>query len=70
MARKNRGNSHRPFGMNGSHWRSDGAAKTRYDNERSALDAATYRGGEEGIDLTAYKCDFCSGWHMARMRDE
>jgi len=50
----------------GSHWRSDGAAKTAYQNQRDALVVADLRRQESGVDLSVYRCDVCSAWHMGK----
>lgn len=52
--------------MGGTHWRSDGGAKTRFSTERDALDAAQLRWVEDRIELNVYRCEYCSGWHMGR----
>ncbi|MEI6700164.1 MAG: hypothetical protein WCL38_00205 [Actinomycetota bacterium] len=70
MPRRRRTPTHRPLAVNSSHWRSDGAAKARYPTERDARAAAAYRGTEAGYALSVYQCGFCSGWHMARTRDD
>jgi hypothetical protein len=57
---------HKPLSVGSSHWRADGAPKVRYGSRAEALSAAYDRGTEEGIELSAYQCDFCDGWHMGR----
>lgn len=57
---------HRPFSVASSHWRADGAAKTRFPSEREAADAAAHQSRESGIALGTYRCGFCDGWHMGR----
>ena len=50
----------------GSHWRSDGVAKTGYRSQSDALVAADMRRQESGVDLNVYRCDVCSAWHMGK----
>ena len=57
---------HRPISISASHWRADGQAKVRYPNRAEALAAAGDRSAESGVDLGAYACDFCGGWHMGK----
>ncbi|HVX22121.1 MAG TPA: hypothetical protein VHB02_12285 [Acidimicrobiales bacterium] len=63
---------HRPFALDGSHWRADGRPKVRYGTQGEALSVAEERAREAGTDLTVYRCEFCGGWHMGRRggRDE
>jgi hypothetical protein len=63
---RRRPREHRPLSLSSSHWRADGAAKVRYPTEREALAAAAERGREAGMELGAYRCGFCHGWHMGR----
>ncbi len=58
---------HRPFSLASSHWRSDGRPKVGYRTQAEALGAAEERSGEGGVALTAYRCTFCSCWHMGRV---
>ena len=64
MARRSR--PHRPLSVGSSHWRSDGQAKVRYGSRSEALSAAADRSSESGVELGAYQCAFCGGWHMGR----
>ncbi len=51
------------------HFRADGAPKTRYRSEADANRAAfTYR-LDHGVDLVAYRCEFCGGWHLGNTPD-
>jgi hypothetical protein len=54
---------HRPLSIGSSHWRADGAAKVSYDTQADAMTAAQW--ADTDIELTTYRCDFCSGWHLA-----
>jgi len=47
-----------------SHWRADGQAKSRYRSEADANRAALQFRLEHGVDLWAYVCEFCGGWHL------
>lgn len=47
-----------------SHWRSDGAAKTRFPSEADANRYGLQVRLEHGHDLAAYRCEFCGGWHL------
>jgi hypothetical protein len=53
-----------------SHWRADGAPKVRYrgadDANRAALDSLLHH----GVDLDAYMCEICGGWHLGGARGE
>ncbi|MGP8059862.1 MAG: hypothetical protein ACLP9C_09515 [Acidimicrobiales bacterium] len=57
---------HRPVSISASHWREDGLAKVRYVSRTEALSAAEERARASGVELGAYRCDFCGGWHMGR----
>jgi hypothetical protein len=48
----------------GSHWRTDGAAKTAYRTQGDAQAAADVRRQDSGVELNVYHCDVCSAWHM------
>lgn len=48
-----------------SHVRSDGTAKVRYPDELRALQAAHSSRFLSGIELEAYLCSWCHGWHLA-----
>jgi hypothetical protein len=52
----------------GSHWRADGLAKVAYPSQGDALTAALVRRQESGVELTVYRCDVCSAWHMGNSR--
>lgn|GEM_PF-324678 len=58
--------AHRPVSLSYSHWREDGLAKVRYPSRAEALSAAEERARESGVELGAYRCDYCNGWHMGR----
>lgn len=47
-----------------SHWRADGAAKTRFSSEGEANRYALLVRLEYGNDVGAYLCEFCRGWHL------
>lgn len=47
-----------------SHWRSDGAPKTRFASQADAERAAFGYRLEHGAELITYQCEFCSGWHL------
>jgi hypothetical protein len=57
------GRDARPHGL-GSHWRADGRPKTAYPSQRDALSVADERRDDTGVELNAYRCDTCSGWHL------
>jgi len=52
-----------------AHWRADGTAKARYPSEDDANRAAFSIRLEHGTDLAAYRCEFCSGWHLGTTDD-
>jgi hypothetical protein len=47
-----------------AHWRADGEAKTRYRSESEANRACLQARLDHGVDLNAYLCEFCGGWHL------
>jgi hypothetical protein len=47
-----------------SHWRANGEPKTRYRSEADANRAALQARLEHNVDLGAYSCEFCGGWHL------
>jgi len=47
-----------------SHWRADGEPKTRYRTEADANRAALQARLDHSVDLGAYLCEFCGGWHL------
>jgi len=69
--RRRPGHDDRPSGL-GTHWRSDGAPKTAYADEREAWSMADERRQETGVILSVYRCDMCRSWHMGNSsgRDE
>jgi hypothetical protein len=58
---------HRVAGL-GSHWRADGLPKAPYMSQGDALTAALVRRQDSGVELTAYRCDVCSAWHVGNRR--
>ncbi len=70
-ARKGQGQQshgdHRVPGL-GSHWRADGRPKAAYSSQADALTAALVRREDSGVELTVYRCDVCSAWHMGNPR--
>lgn len=58
---------HRVPGL-GSHWRGDGLPKAAYASQGDALTAALVRRQDSGVELTVYRCDVCSAWHMGNTR--
>ncbi|MDA8379294.1 MAG: hypothetical protein M0020_00420 [Actinomycetota bacterium] len=46
------------------HWRADGLAKRRFATEADANRAGLAARLEGGVDLAAYACDLCGGWHL------
>jgi hypothetical protein len=51
------------------HWRADGQPKTRFKSEQEANRAAFGARLDHGVDLVAYACDFCGGWHLGTSPD-
>ncbi len=49
-----------------SHFRRDGAPKTRYSTQREAADAAQLRWVLDRVELDVYRCELCTGWHMGK----
>jgi hypothetical protein len=48
----------------GAHWRADGTPKAAYVSQGEALAVADERRAETGADLSVYRCELCSAWHM------
>jgi hypothetical protein len=48
----------------GAHWRADGTPKAGYRSQAEALSVADERRHDTGLELTVYRCDVCSSWHM------
>ncbi len=51
------------------HFRADGEPKTRYRSEADANRAAFTARLDHGVDLVAYRCEFCGGWHLGNAPD-
>ena len=51
------------------HWRADGQPKTRFRTEQEANRAALASRLDHGVDLAAYACDTCGGWHLGSSRE-
>jgi hypothetical protein len=49
-----------------SHWRADGQPKTRFNSEQDANRATLQYRLDHGVDLGAYMCEFCGGWHLGK----
>jgi len=52
------------------HWRADGQPKTRFRSEDEANKAAFGYRLEHGVDLVAYPCDMCNGWHLGNSPED
>jgi hypothetical protein len=52
------------------HWRADGQPKTRFGSEQEANRAAFSGRLDHGVDLVAYACDMCGGWHLGSAPDD
>ena len=53
-----------------SHVRADGSPKQRYSSEAEGREAAQLQWAINGSELAVYRCEICSGWHLARSRSE
>jgi hypothetical protein len=51
------------------HYRADGQPKTRFGSEQDANRAAFSYRLDHGVDLAAYACDTCGGWHLGNSPD-
>lgn len=61
----------RPLGRVTSHFSSDGTPKNSYRTENEAKSAAQLAWTLNGVDLNAYRCDYCFAWHIGkRFRDD
>ena len=61
----------RPVGRVASHFTREGPAKTAYRTEAEAASAAQFAWTLNGVDLNAYRCDYCHQWHIGkRFRDD
>ena len=52
-----------------SHWRADGEPKTRFRSQADANRACLQARLDHGVDLGAYLCEFCDGWHLGNSAD-
>jgi hypothetical protein len=54
-----------------SHFSRDGTPKNSYRTESEAKSAAQLAWTLNGVDLNAYRCDYCFAWHIGkRFRDD
>jgi hypothetical protein len=54
-----------------SHFTREGAPKTAYRTQAEAASAAQLAWTLSGVDLNAYRCDYCFQWHIGkRYRDD
>ena len=51
------------------HWRADGQPKARFGSEQEANRAAFGYRLDHGVDLSAYHCEICCGWHLGTSPD-
>jgi hypothetical protein len=51
-----------------AHWKADGTPKARYPDESEANRAAFQARLDHGVELNAYVCEFCGGWHLGNPR--
>ena len=62
MPRKNRTQPHQPFRQT-----SNCQSKRRFASERQAKEAAEHQMLlKPDLELSAYKCELCGGWHLTR----
>lgn len=52
-----------------AHFKADGSPKTRFRDEGEANRAALQARLDHGVDLNAYPCEFCGGWHLGNAPD-
>jgi hypothetical protein len=61
----------RPLGRVASHFSRDGTPKNSYRTQSEAKSAAQLAWTLSGVDLDAYRCDYCFQWHIGkRYRDD
>jgi hypothetical protein len=58
-----------PRPVRSPHWRADGQPKTRYRSEQEANRASFGYRLDHGVDLVAYLCPQCGGWHLGNSAD-
>jgi hypothetical protein len=63
--------STKPIGRVASHFTREGTPKSPYRTESEAKSAAQLAWTLNGVDLNAYRCDYCFQWHIGkRFRDD
>jgi hypothetical protein len=63
--------STKPLGRVASHFTREGTPKNSYRTESEAKSAAQLAWTLSGVDLNAYRCDYCFQWHIGkRFRDD
>ena len=61
----------RPLGRIASHFTRDGTPKNSYRTQAEAQGAAQLAWTLNGVDLNAYRCDYCFQWHIGKnFRDD
>lgn len=67
MKRRRRATSTtRPVGRVAAHFTREGTPKVAYRTEAEAASAAQLAWTLSGVDLNAYRCDYCFQWHMGK----
>jgi len=61
----------RPLGRVASHFTREGTPKSSYRTRQEAEQSARLAWTLNGVDLNAYRCDYCHQWHIGkRFRDD
>jgi hypothetical protein len=64
MAARRRTGRRPPRPLRSPHHRADGQPKTRFRSEQDANRAAFSYRLNDGVELVAYECHQCGGWHL------
>jgi len=56
----------RPVGRVASHFTREGTPKSSYRTQREAASAAQLAWTLNGVELDAYRCDYCHQWHIGK----
>ncbi len=66
MPQRRRRPTTRPLGRVASHFTRDGSPKQSYRTEAEAQSAGQLAWTLDGVDLNAYRCEYCHQWHIGK----